>query len=343
MDTSFLYEIRSASPDILLVAFGNPKQEKWIGMHGRSLGVPVVIGVGGSLDFVAGQTRRAPEWMQRFGFEWLFRLLQEPRRLFRRYFIDLVIFSSFFLRQWWALRPKAPGLILQSPSLNLALIQGKAVLDLHGCLNVNTVDALHRIGQQALAASQHVLVNLAQVKFLDSSAIGALLELGNQARFAGGELSLAAVPARIQQTLALLQMEKIFNIYPNLEAYLTEWASKSASIPPVAAERVPSPSGIRSWTILKGYCVLDASTVQDFIEAGTSALAANPFLICDLSETIFLASAGLAALTKLRQMALNLHGELRVVNCSPDAARVIRNAHFDRVLPLYSNFSLAIA
>ena len=342
MDTSFLEEIRSARPDILLVAFGNPKQEKWIGMYGRSLGVPVMIGVGGSLDFVAGHTRRAPEWMQRTGLEWLFRLLQEPRRLFRRYVIDLAIFGSSFLRQWWVLR-SAPGSTLQPPAADLVNVQGNAVLNLRGHLTVDSLDDFHRAGQQALAASSHILVNLAQVEFLDNSAIGALLVLGNQARYAGGELSLAAVSARIHQTLALLKLEKLFPIYQDVDAYLAEKASKSSTVPPAAVARIPSPSGSRTWTVLKCRRVLDASTAQDLIEAGASLLAVNPFLICDLSETIFLASAGLAALAQLRQMALKLEGEFRVVNCSQDALRVIKMARFDRVLSLYSDFSLAVA
>ena len=80
--------IRDAQPHLLFVAFGCPKQEKWIARHYRMLGVPVSIGVGASFDFVAGTQRRAPEWMQRKGLEWLWRLMHEPRRLWKRYLIE---------------------------------------------------------------------------------------------------------------------------------------------------------------------------------------------------------------------------------------------------------------
>ncbi len=66
--------IRAAQPDILLVALGAPKQEKWIHMHHREVDVPCCIGIGASLDFVAGKYSRAPVWMQRTGLEWLYRL-----------------------------------------------------------------------------------------------------------------------------------------------------------------------------------------------------------------------------------------------------------------------------
>jgi N-acetylglucosaminyldiphosphoundecaprenol N-acetyl-beta-D-mannosaminyltransferase len=80
--------VRSARPDVLLVAFGAPKQEKWIAANKHKLMVPVSIGVGGSFEMAAGLVRRAPVWLQRVGFEWFFRFAQEPSRLFRRYFID---------------------------------------------------------------------------------------------------------------------------------------------------------------------------------------------------------------------------------------------------------------
>jgi N-acetylglucosaminyldiphosphoundecaprenol N-acetyl-beta-D-mannosaminyltransferase len=77
--------IRQARPDLLLVAFGQPKGERWIARHLDELGVPVSIQVGASLDFAAGRIRRAPRWMQKSGLEWAYRLWLEPRRLAGRY------------------------------------------------------------------------------------------------------------------------------------------------------------------------------------------------------------------------------------------------------------------
>jgi exopolysaccharide biosynthesis WecB/TagA/CpsF family protein len=84
--------VRAANPDLLLVCFGCPKQEKWMARHYQTLGVPVMIGAGGTIDFLAGRLKRAPHWMQRTGTEWLFRLSQEPRRLYKRYADDLLHF-----------------------------------------------------------------------------------------------------------------------------------------------------------------------------------------------------------------------------------------------------------
>lgn len=86
--------LRAARPDILLVGLGAPKQEKWIAANKARLGIPVSIGVGGSFEMASGTVRRAPLWMQHAGMEWVYRLFQEPTRLWRRYFLKDVPFLA---------------------------------------------------------------------------------------------------------------------------------------------------------------------------------------------------------------------------------------------------------
>jgi N-acetylglucosaminyldiphosphoundecaprenol N-acetyl-beta-D-mannosaminyltransferase len=83
-----LERVRAARPDLVLVALGAPKQELWIDRFAGQIAPAVAIAVGGTLDFVAGRVKRAPAWMSRAGLEWLFRLTQEPRRMWRRYLIE---------------------------------------------------------------------------------------------------------------------------------------------------------------------------------------------------------------------------------------------------------------
>lgn len=85
-------EIKTAKPDILFVAITSPKKEVFLQKHLKKMNVPFVMGVGGAFDIVAGVTKRAPKWMQRCGLEWLFRLYQEPRRLWKRYLTEDPIF-----------------------------------------------------------------------------------------------------------------------------------------------------------------------------------------------------------------------------------------------------------
>ncbi len=101
MDVAVLDELRAARADIVGVALGNPKQERWIARHGAAVGAPVAIGIGGTLDFLTGTTTRAPGWMQRAGLEWIHRALSEPRRLMGRYAHDIVVFGPGLARQAW--------------------------------------------------------------------------------------------------------------------------------------------------------------------------------------------------------------------------------------------------
>jgi len=75
--------VRASKPDVLFVAYGAPQQELWIDRYREELVVPLLMGVGGSLDFVAGVAQRAPEWVQRLGLEWLHRLIKQPWRFTR--------------------------------------------------------------------------------------------------------------------------------------------------------------------------------------------------------------------------------------------------------------------
>ena len=96
--------IRAANPDLLFVAMSSPRKEYFLGTHGPALGGMFAMGVGGAIDVMAGETRRAPVWMQRVGLEWLYRLLQEPGRLLRRYASTNGRFVLLVAREWLSRR-----------------------------------------------------------------------------------------------------------------------------------------------------------------------------------------------------------------------------------------------
>lgn len=89
--------IVSAKPDILFVGLGAPKQEKWIHKYARETGVCFAVGIGISFSLVCGELMRAPKWMQSHGFEWLWRLCVEPKRLWKRYLLDDMPFISLVM------------------------------------------------------------------------------------------------------------------------------------------------------------------------------------------------------------------------------------------------------
>lgn len=98
-EQQIVQQLNKATPDIVWVGLGTPKQDLWMAAHRAQLTAPVLIGVGAAFDFHTGRMPQAPRWMQRSGLEWLFRLWQEPRRLWYRYLVYNPLFVGLILAQ----------------------------------------------------------------------------------------------------------------------------------------------------------------------------------------------------------------------------------------------------
>jgi N-acetylglucosaminyldiphosphoundecaprenol N-acetyl-beta-D-mannosaminyltransferase len=103
-EAEVVQQIAGAKADILFVAISSPKKELFLGNYQAQLKIPFAMGVGGTFDVVTGKIKRAPMWMQKSGLEWFHRFLQEPRRMFRRYFIEDMAFFGMLLRELFARR-----------------------------------------------------------------------------------------------------------------------------------------------------------------------------------------------------------------------------------------------
>lgn len=130
--------INESRPDILMVGMGSPRQEKWLWNNRKSLRVSVRWGVGAALEYAAGVTRQAPPWMRRFGLEWFFRFLLEPRRLWRRYLLGNVLFVLKACRVMVAdaVLIAAAWLLAYGVRLGVAAHGGAAINPIHVYLQV---------------------------------------------------------------------------------------------------------------------------------------------------------------------------------------------------------------
>lgn len=93
--------VNDSSAEVLVFGVGAPKQEIWIHQNAFRLKVKAALCVGATIDFLAGEKKRAPEWVQTIGFEWMYRLLAEPRRLWKRYFHDLMVFPVLVMKEYF--------------------------------------------------------------------------------------------------------------------------------------------------------------------------------------------------------------------------------------------------
>jgi N-acetylglucosaminyldiphosphoundecaprenol N-acetyl-beta-D-mannosaminyltransferase len=103
-ESDIIKRIKDSNSDLLLVAFGVPKQDMWINQHLQETGAKVAMGVGGLFDFYSGRIPRSPLWMREIGMEWLYRLIQEPGRMWKRYLIGNGLFLWRVLKERFSRR-----------------------------------------------------------------------------------------------------------------------------------------------------------------------------------------------------------------------------------------------
>ena len=211
-DAEIIRRIRAAQPDLLFVAFGCPKAEKWMAMHYPELGVPVAMGVGATIDFLAGRVKRAPLWMQRGGVEWVYRLGQEPRRLLKRYATDLWYFAGAMVRQCWTMRSRFGA--KPSPS-RTAVIQSNGTWQRVEAARSLVKDSIERdatVWMLIAGADRHCLLELATTTRIDSTGVAALVHLKKVLRLAGRQLILLSPSRAVRRALQAMRLQDFFEI-----------------------------------------------------------------------------------------------------------------------------------
>jgi N-acetylglucosaminyldiphosphoundecaprenol N-acetyl-beta-D-mannosaminyltransferase len=191
--------LREARPDVLCVALGHPKQEHWIQRYREQIGAPVMLGVGGSLDFLVGVQRRAPGWMQRTGTEWFHRTLMEPRRFVPRYTRDLARYVPWMLHELMLFRRTdtrgpEPPIVTHAHGVTVVRVRGPLRLD--AATLGWSEDEWQRPGP-----GRRVVIDVGDQSALEVREIGPVVALAKRLDAAGSRLELVAVPAALAQKL----------------------------------------------------------------------------------------------------------------------------------------------
>ncbi|HMJ66695.1 MAG TPA: WecB/TagA/CpsF family glycosyltransferase [Candidatus Binatia bacterium] len=318
--------IRAARPDLLFVSFGCPKAEKWMAMHYRNLGVPVAMGVGATIDFLAGRVRRAPEWMQRAGAEWLYRLGQEPRRLWRRYANDIILLGGPLLAQLWSQKQILPRRATDSHT-TITMFEPTWI----------RVCAPERFDYQTLIqdaplwnelGTQHCLLDLSAVKFIDSTALAALIQL--QRRFNFWRLVLLAPSERVMCILRRFKLESFFQIAADTLEARDIIANADATQHPESELYRPVPPIIWSGELTAA----NAEDVWSSTQLQIDALyeLGDTTIDIDLAGLRFLDSTGVGIMLRAKRYAQNLGAALRFTNPQVNVRNVLRMARLETFL-----------
>ncbi|HWQ90509.1 MAG TPA: WecB/TagA/CpsF family glycosyltransferase, partial [Clostridia bacterium] len=312
--------VRQANPDLLFVSFGCPKQEKWIGMHFRTLGVPVTIGVGATIDFLAGRVRRAPHWMQRSGTEWLFRLLQEPRRLFNRYAKDLGVFSVSFLAQWWRLGRFRTGPLLPWPPAPEDRSRFPARL---------TYPIIRAHLNQFFATAGYSVLDLRHVERIDSTGTALLMRLQRQADHALHELTWLGPSRPVAQALRTMRLQDFFLFAPDAQSALQVRSHLSRQ----RARPVRRLAASRSQLAWEGeITALNAPAVWVATRDHFLASPAGQPWILDLANVRFMDSSGLSTVVRAKKLALSFGTDLKLTGVQGPVRNVFRLARLEAFL-----------
>ena len=198
-DEEMLRRIHEAKSDILLVAFGNPKQELWIDRNRERLGVPVAIGIGGSMDMIGGTLRRAPRFIQKLQLEWAFRMLQEPQRLLPRYAGDLKALLRHLPMELMAMyrQPESLG----AWPMDVSFEDGVRVIHMASALTAPACDEMMEEIHSAIYLGQRVVLDMTLTQRLEADGVGALLEARRNMIAAHLPLWMGNVSAPVRKVL----------------------------------------------------------------------------------------------------------------------------------------------
>ena len=317
--------IRAAAPDILLVSFGCPKQEKWIAMHYRALGVPVCMGVGATIDFLAGRVKRAPAWMRRTGCEWLFRLWQEPRRLYRRYAQDALEFLPALAAQRWRMMrrgtPVSAAAIAPVPAVEFRVFDAGTEF---------TRETLQQDGAQwsSLATcSSHSIVDLSRAQRIDAAGVAFLVQCRRALRQRTRELVILGASPHVRAALETVRLAEFFTFANTLSEAREAIASVggSAVVLDEANRRVAWNGEVTAVNVDEVWR-LTSESVQRHAAAGAIAVSV------DLAQLRFIDSAAVGMMLRLKKWAQALPVQVLFMRPQPNVRNVLRLARLDLLL-----------
>jgi N-acetylglucosaminyldiphosphoundecaprenol N-acetyl-beta-D-mannosaminyltransferase len=321
-----LARLQAAKPDLLLVAFGAPKQEKWVNLHVRRWKVPLAIGVGGSLDFLAGVQTRAPRIVQRLALEWFWRMCSDPPRLVGRYLGNI----AFFFRALCKLllircRPDRaePPVGADSALRRMAHVETFVRLS-----NVGQADAFC-VALIEQAVNRPVVLDLGGVPWLSSLEQGALLRLTTQFRRRQQPCMLTGAGSRVRRLLNWCHLAEYLEVGFSIDGILGKievWnaRSRTGSIHRDTAGRI-----VVQLPVELTAANLDAvrKLMDDY-----PGVEQTREQILDATETRFVDSSAIGYFMRLKKQANAQNSKLRLVGAQPSVRRIFHIAKVDAIL-----------
>ena len=301
--TDIQRRLYAAKPDILLVAFGSPKQEKWINMNFREAGVPFVLGAGTTFDFLTGAGK--------------------PQKRAGKQFSK---FIGAVLRQWWRLRAKKSGLPIAGANVNPDPF-GNLVIHAPARLGAAEAQASQSEWQRAVENS-HVLFDLSDTVFADSTGIGALIRLRRRARELNHQFFLIAPPPQFETALKLMKLDEFFTLQASAAG--ARILMESAAGAPTVTSGVQEKELKIRWT--GEVTALNAVELGVFTESELSQTAPGMTVVIDLSRVTFVDSTGIGLMVRFKKNLQRRDIRLQFAGTIPSVRNVVRQTQLEEFL-----------
>lgn len=327
-----LRRLGRARPDILFVAMGVPKQDKFISMHVRGWNIPVSIGVGGSLDFITGKQKRAPVWLQKWQLEWFWRLCCDPRRLFTRYIANVRFLLSASHQMWiiHRMRDKPGGFqALDEAAVEELKTYGAKVEQFQ---KLESEDAARQfVAELGAVATHSIILDIHPAPWLDSLELGALLEVNKQCRARGTRLILYAPRPKVRRLLETCRLTDYFDTAAHMDKLL-------AILKNLTEHRDGKTAYEEGLLTLDLPMELTAATLPDFereadfIHHELKEQGILKTVSVDAAQLDFIDSAGLGFLIALKKVTQDEGVSMSIANLPQRPRRTFEIARVDKVL-----------
>ncbi|MDG4594371.1 MAG: WecB/TagA/CpsF family glycosyltransferase [Candidatus Contendobacter sp.] len=326
-DVEIVERINRAAPDVLLVGFGNPKQELWFHRNRHQLKAGVSIGIGGTFEFIVGRVARAPEWMQRSGLEWIYRITQDPGRLWKRYAVGLLKLAVMGMpmalhyrwRKWRCPAGRSAIAATLQPSPPSSPSAGETMLVLPERVDAAWVQAQAPLSVMSNGQPGNLAVDFTAACFIDAAALGYLVRLWKSAQTA--QRSIRAVGIEQAPVAGLLKATRAWDLFAEVSGYPllpSPVATSSAAdgllilADPVAGVAIAG---------LNGRLDVDRAVGLD-VELFAAALGDGDCVL-DLSGLRFVDSTGLRLLFHLQRRFNNRGRELILCGVQPPVRQLL--------------------
>lgn len=335
MDNSpILTELKASRPDILLVAFGAPKQEKWINMHFRDWDIPVAMGIGGTLDFLAGTQSRAPSFFQCIGLEWCWRMLANPKRLVKRYAGNLFFFISAVgkLLQIKFLRSKALSnpVSAEDPALQNLERYSARFFTFPSHNDEKSRNTVLNTFKDSLGEKQHIIADMKSFKWLNSLELGTLLTIANECRRKKKTLFLINTVPRVEALLKLYRLTDYLKVAISADALIDEL--ESIQNLQTRGEISLENGGMLTITLPYEFTAANKDEIKREFHNHWQQETYPNRLVVDASQTDFIDSAGVGFLAAAKKKCEQNGIPMRCTGFHGKALRTLRIFKVEKIL-----------